>query len=131
MTDARTLSPARLGLAEHRGGQVDVRDLAAGVHPRVGAPRDGELRRGVQAQHPAERRLDLPLHGAPVRLPGPPGELRAVVGDVQPQPHHGRRRSLRDLPGGRGPVRPRTGGLARRSGRPKCCKRLCHGTHAL
>ena len=47
----------------HGRGQVDVRHLAAGVHARVGAARDGQLGGLLPAQHHAQRVLDLALDG--------------------------------------------------------------------
>ena len=80
---------ARTGSATRRpggSGDVDVRDLAAGVHAGVGAaghgqPRPARPAAATSAERVLERLLDRPQP----RLARPPGEVRAVVREVQPQ----------------------------------------------
>src|SRR5437588_488811 len=59
----------------------------ARVHPGVGAPGHRQLHRLRQPQHRTDRRFQLTLDGPAAALPGPAGELRAVVGQVQPNPY--------------------------------------------
>ncbi len=67
--------------------QVHVRDLAPRVHPGVGPPGHRQLVRPCGPGHHPQRVLDLPLDGPPPPgLLGPPGELRAVVRQIQPHP---------------------------------------------
>ena len=77
--------------AAHRvpGGRLDVevRDLPARMHARVGTAGDRQARRRAP-EHRAERALEGALHGAQARLGSPAGETRPVVGQVQAQPHH-------------------------------------------
>jgi hypothetical protein len=65
---------------------VEVRHLAAGVHPGVGpaGAHDGHL---GHPQHRRQRGRQLPLHGPQPRLGGPAVEVGAVVGQVDPDPH--------------------------------------------
>jgi hypothetical protein len=72
-----------------RRGQVRVGHLAAGVHPGVGSPGDGQPHRLLQAQHVSEDPGQLPLHGPLPGLRGPPGEVRPVVREVDPHPDRG------------------------------------------
>ena len=67
------------------GRQVDVRHLAAGVHPGVGAAGDGEAGRLRAHQH-AERLLEHALHGAQPGLGRPSAEVGPVVRQVEPDP---------------------------------------------
>ncbi len=66
--------------------QIHMRHLPARVHPRVRPPGDGELIRLRRPRHGPDRVLQLALDRAPFTLLGPPGELRAVVRQVQPHP---------------------------------------------
>ena len=66
--------------------EVDVGDLAAGVHAGVGAARAGH-RDGRQTEHGGQRGLELTLHGPQPVLSRPAVEAAAVVGEVDPQPH--------------------------------------------
>ena len=67
--------PARVRrIGPGRAGHVQVDDLAAGVHPGVGAPGHRQLRRGGQPQHPSERCGHDALYRAPAGLSGPPGK---------------------------------------------------------
>src|SRR5699024_4518970 len=68
---------------EHGVGQVQVADLAAGVHPGVGAAGDGDA--GRDTGDPAQRLLELALDGALTRLGRPAVEVGAVIGEVQSQ----------------------------------------------
>ena len=71
-------------LAQCGTGGVEVRDLAAGMHARVGAPGHGELH--WVAQDHGQLLLDGLLHRAKaVLLTGPPVEVGAVIGQVQSQ----------------------------------------------
>ena len=70
----------------HGGGGREARHLPLGVHPGVGAAGDGQLDR--LAQDGLERGLELSLHRAHPRLPGPAGEPGAVVFDVEPDAAH-------------------------------------------
>src|SRR5690606_3722363 len=65
--------------------QIGVRDLAGGVHARIGPTRDGQPHRLRHPQHLLRGFLQDPLHGPPARLLRPAGEVRAVVGDVPAQ----------------------------------------------
>ncbi|GAA1314652.1 hypothetical protein GCM10009610_36180 [Pseudonocardia xinjiangensis] len=58
--------------------------LPGGVHARVRATRDGQ-RHGLP-QHRRQRLGQHTAHGAPPRLDRPPGEVGAVVGEVEPEP---------------------------------------------
>ena len=81
--------PAQRGRRGRRpggGGHVDVRDLAAGVHARVGPARHGQRRGAGQPQQVAEGVLDHLLDGPPAGLARPAGELRAVVAEIEPEP---------------------------------------------
>ncbi len=70
-------------------GRVDVQvaDRATGVHAGVGATGGGQRHRR-HPQHRGQRGRQLALDRAPSGLGGPPGEAGAVVGEVDPQPHH-------------------------------------------
>ena len=72
--------PHLLGLVE-----VDVRHLAGGMDAGVGAPGDHEPR--VAAEDARERVLERPLHGAQPGLARPAAEVRAVIGDIEPDAH--------------------------------------------
>ena len=69
-------------------GQVEMRDLAVGMDPRIGAPGDdearplGELDR-IQPQDLREGIGQLAADGAPVRLDRPAGEVGAVIGEIE------------------------------------------------
>src|SRR5690606_11702381 len=65
--------------------QIGVRDLAGGVHARIGPTRDGQPHRLRHLQHLLRGFLQDPLHGPPARLLRPAGEIRAVLGDVPAQ----------------------------------------------
>ena len=77
---ADPVQPPGAGL-RHLGLGGEARDLAAGVDPRVGAARDGQLDR--LAQDRLEGGLQLPLHRAQPGLPRPAREPGAVVFDVE------------------------------------------------
>jgi hypothetical protein len=68
--------PARsvIGTGPGRGGDVQVDDLAAGMHPRVGATRHRQLRKRRQPQHSSERCGQHVLYGPPAGLGGPAGK---------------------------------------------------------
>ena len=57
-----------------RGGDVHVDDLAAGVHPGVGAAGHRQPGRRRQPQRPSERCGQHVLYGPPAGLGGPPGK---------------------------------------------------------
>src|SRR5690606_6560135 len=64
--------------------EVKVGHLPCGVHAGVCSPRHDQCGGGREAaEDDGERRLDLTLYGSHARLPGPAGEIGAVVGDVQ------------------------------------------------
>ncbi len=66
-------------------GEVDVGDLPEGVHAGIRAPGNGQVGSGrIALEDAREPGLDLALHRAEARLDGPAGEVRAVVGDVEP-----------------------------------------------
>ena len=69
------------------GSTSSVHDLAAGVHPGVGAPGAGERRRESSRSTWASAVLEQPCDGAQPRLGGPAVEVGAVVGEVESQPH--------------------------------------------
>lgn len=56
------------------------------MDPGVGSPgHDDRARDGGTGRLLCQRVLDQPLNGAQARLPGPAGEIRPVVADVQTQ----------------------------------------------
>ena len=57
-----------------RGGDVQVDDLAAGVHPGIGAAGHRQFRGRRQPQHSSERCGQHVLYGPPAGLGGPPGK---------------------------------------------------------
>ena len=59
---------------------VEVADLVARVHARVGAP--GDRRRDLLARSHGEGRLDLALDCTQAGLGGPPAKVGAVVAEV-------------------------------------------------
>ena len=65
--------------------EVDVSHLSRGVHPGVRAPGHDQAR--IPADDAGKSILEHTLHGAQTRLPGPPAEVRAVVGDVETDAH--------------------------------------------
>ncbi len=67
---------------------VGMRDLAAGMHPGVGATGDGEAHRLRRAQQRRQCRGELPLDGSAPRLGRPPRERGAVVPEVKAQAQH-------------------------------------------
>jgi hypothetical protein len=67
---ARSVIVAGPGL----GGDVQVDDLAAGVHPGIGAAGHRQSRGGRQPQHSSERCGQHVLYGPPAGLGGPPGK---------------------------------------------------------
>jgi len=56
------------------------------VNAGVGAP--GDRRRNRLAKDRRERPLELGLNGALVRLGGPPGEVRPVIGERELRDHY-------------------------------------------
>jgi hypothetical protein len=60
-----------------------VRDLPARMHARIRTAGDGQLDR--HPQDPRQPLGQLPLDSALIMLGRPPGEVRAVIGDVEPQ----------------------------------------------
>ncbi len=62
---------------------VDMADLTAGVHPRIGTTGDDRARRAVQAQHALQGLLDDALDRAEPRLDGPAAEVGAVIAQVE------------------------------------------------
>jgi hypothetical protein len=75
--------------------EVGVHDLTAGVDARVGAAGNRHAYGLGAAQHRGERRGELALDGAQAWLGGPAGEVRAVVGEVDPHPQRGGSRVAR------------------------------------
>ena len=67
--------------------EIDVRDLAAGVHAGVGASRARQPGHLVEAQDHGERRLHLALDRPQAGLGGPAPKVGPVVGEVESQPH--------------------------------------------
>jgi len=76
----------RAVLCPDRRRQVGVGHLPASVHPGVGPAGDGQPDRLRQPQHVPEDPGQLPLHGPLAGLGRPPGEVRPVVGEVEPHP---------------------------------------------
>ena len=67
------------------GGEVEMGDLPAGVHPGIRSAGDDQGGvRGKALQDAGEPVFDVGLHGAKARLAGPAGEIGAVVGEVEP-----------------------------------------------
>src|SRR6185312_7859570 len=64
---------------------IDVRDLSDRVHAGVGAAGHHEAR--IPAQDAGDRTLERALNGAQPRLLRPAPEVRAVVGDIEPDAH--------------------------------------------
>ena len=62
-----------------------MRHLPGRVDAGVGAPRDDEPR--VAAEDPGEGVLERALHGAQPGLARPAAEVRAVIGDIEPDAH--------------------------------------------
>jgi len=75
-------------------GNSNADCLAAGVHAGIGAT--GAKSGGGLRADPAECRFEHALHGAPVRLPLPPAEARAVV--VQHELHRASRHRGKKYP---------------------------------
>ena len=76
--------PGQARPVEGDGGQVDVDDLAPGVHAGVGAPGAGEDRGLAQAGGALEGLAQRAGHGRDLGLDGEAAEGRTVVGDQQP-----------------------------------------------
>ncbi len=70
-----------------RLADVGVGHLSAGVDSGIGAPGDSEPHRVRRAEQCRQRRRQLTLDGPQARLGGPPGELGAVIREVEPKPH--------------------------------------------
>ena len=66
--------------------EIEVHDLPAGMDAGVGAPGTGQPD-GRQPQHGRQRRGQLALDGPEPRLRRPAVEVRAVVGEVEADPH--------------------------------------------
>ena len=78
-----------------------MRHLADCVHPGVRPAGHRQRRRvAVPAEDRRERRLELALHGTQPRLSRPAVEIRALVGDVEPEP--GRRQVVHTVILGKG-----------------------------
>ena len=72
---------------------VDMADLMAGVHARIGTPRHHQAQRlvgivGGDAQNAAQRALHFPLHRANVGLHGPSVERPTVICQIDPKSHN-------------------------------------------
>ena len=74
------------GGGQHPGGEVEVRDLAAGVHAGVRAAGAGDGY-GRLSQDLGERCLESLLDGPQRRLDRPAVEVGAVVGEVEADAH--------------------------------------------
>ena len=78
-------------------GQVDVGELAPGMHPGIGAR--GPHRRGRRLAQAGEGGIQLAGDAAPAGLPPPAGEIRAIIGQEEGEAGH-----LRSLAGLRQPL---------------------------
>ena len=71
------------------GSEVEVRNLADGMDPGVGAPGDHQRRRW---RHTPEERsecgFELTLHGSEIGLASPPRKPLAVIREIQPNTRH-------------------------------------------
>lgn len=77
------IQPATGQQFQGRNGYVEVRHLAAGMHPGIRATRANEV--DGSANQVSDEFLQDSLDGPTPGLPCPPGEFPTVVGHVQPK----------------------------------------------
>src|SRR4029453_12570001 len=77
-------------VGDHCWIQVEVGDLAAGMYSGIRTAGTDHSRRLTQPQHPCYPGFQLTLTSPPPGVRRPSGEVRSVVGDVEPPPHRRR-----------------------------------------
>ncbi len=110
-----------------------MRDLPARMDARVGAAGNREPGQLGKPQDDSERRLEVALDRAQARLGSPPGEPRAVVGQVEPDAEQGvgrAQRSSSESVSGNSPSSP-TGSLSSSSSRSSGSKMCIAASSAL
>ena len=80
-----TVGAPRVGVAQHTGVDIGMRHLTTRVHTGVGAS-GGEQSHG-RPKHGRQRLVEDPRYGANPALGRPAVEVRAVVGDIEPESH--------------------------------------------
>ena len=66
------------------GGEVEVGDLPAGVHPGIRSAGDDQGGvRGKALQNAGKAIFNVGLNGSKARLAGPTGKISAIVGEVK------------------------------------------------